>query len=65
MSQTITVVYEDGVLKPLQKVDFKEHQQFEVDVKSKREINIPPQFAQQVDRFIEKYRPALEELAKR
>lgn len=63
MSQPIPVIYEDGVLKPLQKVNFKEHQQLEVEVNPKREINITPEFAQRVDRFIEKYRSALKELA--
>ncbi len=65
MFQTITVVYEDGVLKPLQKVDFKEHQRFKVNITTRREINITPEFTQQIDSFIKKYRSALEELAKR
>ncbi|MEW6379229.1 MAG: antitoxin family protein [bacterium] len=33
MSKSLKVIYEDGVFKPLQKVDFKEHQKLELIVK--------------------------------
>ncbi|MEW5803762.1 MAG: antitoxin family protein [bacterium] len=33
MSKSLKVIYEDGVFKPLQKVNFKEHQKLELTVK--------------------------------
>lgn len=33
MSKSLKVIYEDGVFKPLQKVNFKEHQRLELVIK--------------------------------
>jgi len=38
MKEDITVVYEDGVLKPLTPIDFKEHQQVDLKVVEKKSI---------------------------
>lgn len=37
MSKVITAIFEDGVFKPLEKVDVKEHQQVEIKVLSRDE----------------------------
>lgn len=65
MNNTITAVYEDGVLKPLERLNLKEHEQIRIRIEPQEELNITPQFSQRVENFINKYRPALEELAKR
>jgi len=35
MAKTIDAVFENGVFKPLEKVDIKEHERFQIIVKSK------------------------------
>lgn len=37
MSKTIEAIFEDGVFKPLQKIDIKEHERVEIKVLSKDE----------------------------
>jgi len=37
MSKTIEAIYEDGVFKPLQKIDIKEHERVEIRVLPKDE----------------------------
>lgn len=64
MNNTITAVYEKGVLKPLGGLHLKEHEQVQIRIESPS-LEITPIFARRVEDFIEKYRPALEELAKR
>ncbi len=64
MNNTIMAVYEKGVLKPLGKLDLKEHEQVRIKIEPP-DIEITPLFAQRVENFIEKYRLALEELARR
>lgn len=36
--KTITVVYENGVLKPLEKVNLKEHQRVEIFIREKESM---------------------------
>jgi predicted DNA-binding antitoxin AbrB/MazE fold protein len=64
MNNTIMAVYEKGVLKPLGELNLKEHEQVRIKIEPQG-IEITPLFAQRVENFIEKYRPALEKLAKR
>lgn len=64
MNNTIMAVYEKGVLKPLEGLNLKDHEQVRIKIEPQG-IEITSQFAQRVEDFIEKYRPALEELAQR
>ena len=64
MNNTIMAVYEKGVLKPLEGLNLKDHEQVRIKIEPQN-IEITPQFAKRVEDFIEKYRPALEELAQR
>ncbi|MBU0568026.1 antitoxin family protein [bacterium] len=65
MNETITAIYENGVLRPLNGLDLSEHEQVRIRIEPQEDINIAPRFSQRVEDFIKKYRPALEELAKR
>lgn len=65
MNETITAVYEHGVLRPLNRLDLREHEQVRIRIEPQQDIDITPQFSQRVEDFIKKYRPALEELAKK
>ena len=38
MPKTIEAVYEDGVFKPLEKIDLKEHQKIEIFIKEKESV---------------------------
>lgn len=38
MSQVIEAIYENGVLKPLEKIDLKEHQKIEIFIKEKESV---------------------------
>ena len=40
MSQTVTAIYEDGVFKPLQKVNIKPHQEIELTISTKEEKDL-------------------------
>jgi predicted DNA-binding antitoxin AbrB/MazE fold protein len=42
MSHSLKVIYEDGVFKPLQKVNLKEHQKLELIIKKVIEDTPPP-----------------------
>ncbi|MFH1859940.1 MAG: antitoxin family protein [bacterium] len=68
MNNTIMAVYEKGVLKPLGGLNLKEHEQVRIKIEPQfvepQAMEITPLFARRVEDFIEKYRPALEELAK-
>lgn len=48
MSKTIEAVYEDGVLKPLQKLQLKEHEKVEIQIFS------PEEWQRRFNRVIEK-----------
>ncbi len=39
MSQTVTAIYEDGVFKPLQKVNIKPHQEIELTISTKEKTH--------------------------
>jgi predicted DNA-binding antitoxin AbrB/MazE fold protein len=41
MSQMIQAIYEDGVLKPLEKLTLGEHQQVQITVESQAEVDNP------------------------
>jgi len=38
MSRTIEAIYEDGVFKPVEKIDLKEHQRIEIFIKEKESV---------------------------
>jgi predicted DNA-binding antitoxin AbrB/MazE fold protein len=38
MSQILEAIYENGVFKPLEKVDLKEHQKIEIFIKEKESV---------------------------
>ncbi len=38
MPRTIEAIYEDGVLKPLKKIDLREHQKIEIIIKEKESV---------------------------
>ncbi len=40
MSQTVTAIYEDGVFKPLQKVNIKPHQKIELTISTREEKDL-------------------------
>ncbi len=48
MSQTITAIYEDGVFKPLQKVNIKPHQKAELIIFPEGEFSLLPEDAQKL-----------------
>lgn len=48
MSQTITAIYEDGVFKPLQKVNIKPHQKAELIIFPEEKASPLPEDAQKL-----------------
>lgn len=43
MSQTVKAIYEDGVFKPLQKVNIKPHQRAELVISPEKEFDLTPE----------------------
>lgn len=59
MSQTIKAIYEDGVFKPLQKVNIKPHQKAELIVFPEEETDLSPEDAR---KLVESQKKALSKL---